>query len=301
MIVILTKGILDWVSWVRKDDEFLIKLGATTKGGVKVNKHTGCLLVGNFGNGYVLPSIYFHSDEKMLHIAESTLVKYGLESWQLVYLPDFIDYAGKIPNYIGEQKELVSLGVILWKKNRWMKVGRHIPDIHVITDNGHAWKATKESYMEMLGFKEHHFLPAVGHHYMSTCDNGTNGPAKAIWKALDYRNEVKFTDLPSSTLELLRASQVFKKGYITKCWTRNFHLDIEPEECTFANLQKRFHARGVKWAELSDKCLAEYESFKQKKGFWTHLRTQKFVGKWDTGLNGVYYDGFQFLSSKTKT
>ena len=84
MIVILTKGILDWVSWVRKDDEFLIKLGATPKGGVKVNNHTGCLLVGNFGNGYVLPSIYFHSDEKMLHIAESTLVKYGLESWQLV-------------------------------------------------------------------------------------------------------------------------------------------------------------------------------------------------------------------------
>ena len=56
---------------------------------------------------------------------------------------------------------------------------------------------------------------------MSTCDNGTNGPAKAQWKALDYENKVKFTDLPGSTLELLKASQNFTIAYIRK-WAKNF-------------------------------------------------------------------------------
>ena len=158
-------------------------------------------------------------------------------------------------------------------KHCWKKFGKHISDIHVVTDNGNAWRALKSSFLKILGFKDHHFLPAVRHHYMSTCDNGTNGPVKAQWKALDYENKVKFTDLPGSTLELLKASQNITIAYIRKCWTNNFLLDINPVECTFHSLQKRFHARSSKYSKLQDECLAEFEAFTRKVGISTHFRS----------------------------
>ena len=155
------------------------------KGEISKNAKTGAALVGNKRNGYVFPPIFFTTDPSLRKIEENILRGYGIQSWQIVYTPTVFDYKGtdgveKIPNYLGENKEMVIHGFMLWKQQCPTEFTPEL--MTVFTDNGEAFKAKDSSLLKILGVKNHVYLVSVGHHLLSTCDNGTNAKAKRDWR-----------------------------------------------------------------------------------------------------------------------
>ena len=263
--------------------------------------------MGNKMDGTILPSIYFHTEPKLRKISNKILGLSPLESWQFVYTPNFLPYLDKkdpsklsIPTYVAESKDLVLHGIMLWRKYCKKQFGDLITEMVVLTDNGNGWKFDGGSLLESLGVKKHLYLAAVAHAYMSTCDNGTNGPAKATWRGLKRKNDPLFTDVMRSTCVLLKASQDQKTSYIRGCWRRNFLLDITEDQATHEYMKKQFHAAAPKWAEFHAQCRSDYDDFINKKGIWTNLRTKALARQKNTGSNRPYYDDYGHLPKGTQ-
>lgn len=254
-----------------------------------------------------MPSLYFHTEPLINNISDRQLKKHNLHRWQFIYTPEFMDYVDKkddnkikIPIYVGESKQLVLEGMRIWKRRCIPEFGRHIDELICLTDNGQAWKFDGASLLETIGVKKHQYLAAVAHAYMSTCDNGTNGPCKQVWRAAAKEKSPPYTDVIRSTCVLLEASQAQSKSYIIDCWSRNFLLDIEEDEIDDNRMRQMFHATTPKWVEFHNHCKSDYYDFIQKKGDWLHLRNKYTAGVKNTGPNGPAYDGYEHLASNVR-
>ena len=285
----------------------LKKIGTTIKGVIERPTRTGAILVGNKMDGTILPSIYFHTDPSLCKISDRVLTQHNLFRWQFVYTPSFMEYRDKkdekkvkIPIYVGESKDLVIRGMILWKRECYPQFGKHIEQLTILTDNGQAWKFDGGSLLGSIGVKKHEYLASLAHAYMSTCDNGTNGPAKQIWRAAARRKDPPYTNVLRSTCVLLKASQSQSAAYVKNCWRRNFLLDVAEDEIDDEFMKQRFNKTTPKWLEFHAQCKSDYKDYMSKTGDWIDLRTEGTARKKNTGLNGPYYDDYDLVPKRLK-